>query len=121
MLGKLDRQKAQSTGEYAIVIALVIAVVIGMQTYVKRGWQARLRHETGVMYNTIVANPNWNEVNPASVAYKEHYEPTLLSRETHEITDKDTETTQIKNAGKIDKTFERTTKQKAEDYQKYEY
>ena len=36
-------RKAQSTAEYAVVLSLVVAAVIGMQVYVKRGLQARVK------------------------------------------------------------------------------
>jgi len=35
--------KAQSTAEYALVIAIVLAALVGMQTYVKRSLQAKLK------------------------------------------------------------------------------
>jgi hypothetical protein len=37
------RKKGQNTAEYAILIGLVIAAVVTMQTYVKRGLQARTK------------------------------------------------------------------------------
>ena len=44
MLRKLrNRIKGQSTAEYAILIALVVAAVIAMQTYAKRALQAKVR------------------------------------------------------------------------------
>lgn len=36
-------KRAQSTAEYAILIAIVIGAVVAMQVYVKRGLQARVR------------------------------------------------------------------------------
>lgn len=36
-------KKGQSTAEYAIVIGLVIAAAVGMQVYVKRGIQGKVR------------------------------------------------------------------------------
>ena len=36
-------KKAQNTAEYAILIALVVAAAIAMQTYVQRSLQARVR------------------------------------------------------------------------------
>jgi hypothetical protein len=36
-------KRAQSTAEYAIVIALVIGAVVAMQVYVRRGLQARMK------------------------------------------------------------------------------
>ncbi|MDD5560990.1 MAG: hypothetical protein PHT50_02525 [Candidatus Omnitrophica bacterium] len=35
--------RAQSTAEYVIVLGLIVAAVIGMQTYVKRGFQGRIK------------------------------------------------------------------------------
>ncbi|MCX5698286.1 MAG: hypothetical protein NTX01_01105 [Candidatus Omnitrophica bacterium] len=37
------KKTGQSTAEYAIVIGLVLAAVIGMQVYVKRGIQAKIK------------------------------------------------------------------------------
>lgn len=39
----IRKRKAQSTLEYAIIIAVVIAGLIAMQFYIKRGQQGRLR------------------------------------------------------------------------------
>ena len=44
MLKRLRKnKKAQNTAEYAILIALVVAAAIAMQTYVQRALQARTR------------------------------------------------------------------------------
>lgn len=40
---RLLSRKGQTTLEYAILIAVVVAGLIGMQVYVKRGVQGRLR------------------------------------------------------------------------------
>ena len=53
MLRKLrNRIKGQSTAEYAILIALVVAAVIAMQTYAKRALQARMRDASGYLVRT---------------------------------------------------------------------
>lgn len=36
-------QRGQSTAEYAIVVSVVIAAVVGMQLYTKRGMQAKVK------------------------------------------------------------------------------
>ena len=36
-------KKGQNTAEYAILIALVVAAAIAMQTYVKRSWQGGVK------------------------------------------------------------------------------
>ena len=38
-----SNRRGQSTAEYAVVIALVLGAVIGMQTYVKRAINARIQ------------------------------------------------------------------------------
>lgn len=37
----LKRKEGQSTVEYALIIGVIVAALVGMQTYVKRGLQAR--------------------------------------------------------------------------------
>ena len=39
----LRHRKAQSTAEYVIVLGLIVAAVVAMQTYVKRGFQGRIK------------------------------------------------------------------------------
>ena len=43
MLKAIKRQKAQTTLEYAIIIAVVVAALLAMQTYMKRGIQGKLK------------------------------------------------------------------------------
>jgi hypothetical protein len=45
MLRKLTR-KGQSTLEYAVLIVVIIAALIAMQVYLKRGVQGRMREST---------------------------------------------------------------------------
>ena len=40
---RLKNKKAQSTAEYVIVLGLVVAAVMAMQTYIKRGLQGRIK------------------------------------------------------------------------------
>lgn len=50
MLKRLNKhRKGQNTAEYAILIALVVAAVIAMQTFVKRALQARSFDATSYM------------------------------------------------------------------------
>ena len=65
MFKKLIRnKKAQQTAEYALLIALVVAAVIAMQTYAQRTIQARIRDasdylsvETSALGNTVQYEP----------------------------------------------------------------
>lgn len=43
MFAKLRKSKAQTTAEYAILIALVVGAAMAMQIYVKRGLQGRVK------------------------------------------------------------------------------
>ncbi|HOW35291.1 MAG TPA: hypothetical protein PL155_02595 [Candidatus Omnitrophota bacterium] len=52
MLRKLrNRKRGQSTAEYAILIALVVAAVIAMQQYAKRTLQARIYDASKYLVN----------------------------------------------------------------------
>jgi len=48
----LKNRKAQNTAEYALLIALVIAGVIAMQTYAQRALQARIHDAAQYMATT---------------------------------------------------------------------
>lgn len=48
-------KKGQSTMEYAILISLVIAAIAGMQVYVKRGVQGRIKDGVENMVTKTVA------------------------------------------------------------------
>lgn len=71
MLKKLrTRIKGQSTAEYAILIALVVAAVIAMQTYAKRALQAKTRDavvwmkdQTNALGNSIQYEPYYLQSN----------------------------------------------------------
>ena len=60
----LKNRKAQNTAEYALLIALVVAGVIAMQTYAQRALQARIhdastymKSQTNTMGNAIQYEP----------------------------------------------------------------
>lgn len=43
MFIRLNKRKAQSTLEYGVVIAVVVAALVAMQAYVKRGLQGKIK------------------------------------------------------------------------------
>jgi Flp pilus assembly pilin Flp len=47
----MKNKKAQNTAEYAILISLVVAGIIAMQTYAQRALQARVRDASSYMKN----------------------------------------------------------------------
>lgn len=71
MLRKLrTRIKGQSTAEYAILIALVVAAIIAMQKYAQRALQARVRdaalymvNETSELGNSVQYEPYYLTTN----------------------------------------------------------
>lgn len=46
MFMRMFNKKAQTTAEYAVLLGLVIAAVVAMQVYVKRGFQGKIKEET---------------------------------------------------------------------------
>jgi len=57
-------RKAQNTAEYALLIALVIAGVIAMQTYAQRSLQARMRDASMYMRSESNAMGNTDQYEP---------------------------------------------------------
>jgi hypothetical protein len=49
MIRKFGKNKAQTTLEYAILIGVIVAGLIAMQTYIKRGYQGKLRESADSM------------------------------------------------------------------------
>jgi len=66
----LKNRKAQNTAEYALLIALVVAGVIAMQTYAQRAMQARI-HDASVYLATKGSNQADGLGN--SVQYEPYY------------------------------------------------
>lgn len=49
MCRRITRSKAQTTLEYAILIGVIVAALIAMQTYIKRGFQGKMRGDADSM------------------------------------------------------------------------
>lgn len=73
---KSRRLRAQSTAEYAVILAVVIGAAIAMQVYVKRGLQARQKAGvdavTGITGTFTTVEPGGT---PASFKAISQYEP----------------------------------------------
>jgi Flp pilus assembly pilin Flp len=65
----LKNRKAQNTAEYALLIALVVAGVIAMQTYAQRALQARIHDASAYMANSA---------NSSIIGNSTQYEPYYL-------------------------------------------
>ena len=55
------KKKGQNTAEYAILIALVVAAGIAMQTYIKRGLQSGVKYAVDDMSNNTPYEPYYLE------------------------------------------------------------
>ena len=60
---RLSVKKAQSIAEYVILLASVAAVFVGMQVYVRRGLQARLKDASDSVVATMNQRLGANEPN----------------------------------------------------------
>ena len=60
----LKNRKAQNTAEYALLIALVVAGVIAMQTYAQRALQARIHDASTYMASTTGTIGNDTQYEP---------------------------------------------------------
>jgi uncharacterized protein (UPF0333 family) len=49
MFKRLSKNKAQTTLEYAVLIGVIVAGLIAMQVYLKRGYQGKLRESADSM------------------------------------------------------------------------
>lgn len=72
----LRNKKGQSTVEYAIVVGVVVAALVAMQTYVKRGLQAR--YHDGIQFLVKETNINSTD-NNVTFGNTTQYEPYYLS------------------------------------------
>jgi hypothetical protein len=82
-MSKLFRKRAQTTAEYAVLIAIVVGAVVAMQVYVRRGMQARIK--------AVVDDTNLGGALPATYggrsanlfgASANQYEPYYLAQNT---------------------------------------
>ena len=60
----IKNKKAQNTAEYAILISLVVAGIIAMQTYAQRALQARVRDASLFLVNQTVGIGNTAQYEP---------------------------------------------------------
>lgn len=96
MLGKLSK-RAQTTAEYAVLIALIVGAVIAMQIYVRRGLQGRIRDAV----DHVGAG---GDIGGGSLVFSsEQYEPYyLVSNATTNQTTNETEN--LETEGSVDRT-----------------
>jgi len=97
----LKNKKAQNTAEYALLIALVVAGVIAMQTYAQRALQARVRDASLFLTNQTSGLGTTNQYEPYYLS--SNYAVNRQSNESvrlDNVTDsKSTASTRARNSG----------------------
>lgn len=95
-------KRAQSTAEYVIVLGLIVGAVIAMQTYVKRGFQGRVREAVDF---TDQGGQTSDTDNAAVVQFSgDQYEPYYLRSTFNSTRDADSQE-QLLQSGAVDKTL----------------
>jgi len=120
-------RKGQNTAEYAIVIALVIAAALAMQTYVKRGVQGRVHDASDKVYDSVTNSTSWSNIGASTTATlltSKQYEPGAESKSTRATLAGTSETITMNNTsgGKATREFtEKTQEQAVGDYRTYNF
>lgn len=111
------RERGMHTAEYAICFGLAIAAAVGMQTFVKRAIQARMKAGTDVIGKVVQANPLSVDVGlegsqpiPIPIEAMEQYEP--YYNDSSQTVDRSSTITETHTA---DTTTARTTPERIED------
>ncbi|MFH1191183.1 MAG: hypothetical protein V1670_03195 [Candidatus Omnitrophota bacterium] len=114
-------RKGQNTAEYAILIALVIAVAVGTQTYIKRGLQARMRDESRELTTNLSNSTYWATISSKNATLSEQWEPDELAKRTSQNVSEDRAESTLAATGNVTRDTTRTTAQRAGDFQSYDY
>lgn len=119
ILGK----KGQNTAEYAILIGLVVAAALAMQTYVKRGLQGRVHDASDKYYDKVTTDAKWKEISSTTVSSltSKQYEPEKLSSQSTQNTLEDYEKSDMAKGGTVTRESIQRSKQAKDDYQRYDY
>jgi len=119
---RLSNRRAQSTAEYAILIGIIIAAAIAMQTYVKRGLQARVYDASNKFTDDLSNDAELKKIGTVNPTLSKQYEPqTLSSQSTQETLTGTGETTTMTEGGAVTRDITRKTTQAAGDYQQQSY
>ena len=114
-------KKAQNTAEYAILFALIVAAVIGMQTYVKRGIQARVADSSDDFVEAISSSTDWNNINTVEVETKKQFEDARISSKSTQDIIEDKEVYTLDTGGTTTRETTRKTTRAEGDYQEVGY
>jgi len=84
-ISKQLKRKAQSTVEYGILIGVIVAAAIAMQTYIKRSLQAKQKDAADMLTSVtgtvdVAAGGSGSDVSAALGSTNTQYEPYYLAR-----------------------------------------
>ena len=108
MFKLLKNKKAQNTAEYAILISLVVAGIIAMQTYAQRALQARVRDASQYLADQTV-----------DLGTSQQYEPYYL--ESDYTIDRNTNATERLGANLVGREFDSDTTRQTGGFQESQY
>lgn len=123
MSRSIKDKKGQNTAEFAILIALVIGVAVAMQTYVKRGVQARVQGASDKFYDGIATEAGWTGISDTVVTTlgSKQYEPEGFSSKSTQETLVDEAIYTMAEGGTTDREITQETRQADGDYQQQDY
>ena len=107
----LRKKKAQSTAEYAIVFGLIIAAAVGMQTYIKRSLNAKMKDAADLLTSVDGDVAGVGTLNDTF-----QYEPYYSSSFSQVDTNRDVSERQVTAGGSTTSTMERSYTAKSAEH-----
>ena len=97
----IKNKKAQNTAEYAILISLVVAGIIAMQTYAQRALQARVRDASIFMKNATKGLGNTLQYEPyyLTTQYNVSRDENLIQKLDAKVTRQNQDSTRTRATG----------------------
>lgn len=100
-------KKAQAIAEYAVFIGMMVAAIAMMQTYLKRGLQAKYADSSNFLVESIAAPEIWDETsNPGGYPISTTPVPIDPTRQ-FELNDLNSRKTQTVNTDKVNYRMEK--------------
>jgi len=92
----LNKRRGQSTLEYAVIVAVVVAGLIAMQFYIKRGLQGKLRSATDEIGDQF--SPALSTYTSVTTVNSDSFENVALDGTNRPVTRTNTNQQQARNA-----------------------
>jgi len=93
-------KKAQSTVEYGILIGVIVAAAVAMQTYIKRSIQAK-QHDSADLMTSVGGTVDFGvgSSQTGTLDTNSQYEPYYLARHQEQVTTQDDLTKDVAQGG----------------------